>query len=492
MNASSPAADRVVICVFDGLRPDFVTPELTPNLARFAGQGTWYREARSVFPSMTRVATTSISTGAPPKVHGIVGNAFYFPEVTRDHVLDMSRADDVALAQAATGGRLVEAESFGDVLARAGKRLAIVHTGSAGSAHLLNPRAKANGHWTFSIFGREHTQTPDANDEVVARFGPLPPRELPRFAEVDYAERVLREHVLAVLKPDVAMVWFNEPDTSFHYRFLGSPETLAVLKAVDAAFGRILAWIDAQPDAERYAVIAASDHGQISTSGAIELSALLGAQGHAGRRAMERTLEGAQFCMTGGNMGEIRILEGGTARRDAIAAWLMEQDFLGMLFSRARNEVEGQVKGSFALSLVDLDHARQPDLVYVLRSGAEPDAYGYPGLGLLTKGDVPVGGGMHGGLNRHELNTVLMASGAGFKQGQRDPRACGIIDIAPTTLALLGLQAPGTMTGLNLAQADGIETQLREWEAGAGDFRQKLERADRGSAFLLLNGCRAE
>ena len=91
------------------------------------------------------------------------------------------------------------------------------------------------------------------------------------------------------MQPDVALVWFNEPDTSFHYRFLGSPETLSVLRHVDAAFGRILAWIETQPDADRYAVIAASDHGQISTSGALSLVDLLGEQGHAGRRAAERS-----------------------------------------------------------------------------------------------------------------------------------------------------------------------------------------------------------
>ena len=71
-----PAADRVIVAVFDGLRPDLVTPELTPNILRLAARGTWFREARSVFPSVTRVATTSIATGAPPGVHGIVGNAF--------------------------------------------------------------------------------------------------------------------------------------------------------------------------------------------------------------------------------------------------------------------------------------------------------------------------------------------------------------------------------------------------------------------------------
>jgi phosphonoacetate hydrolase len=485
------AADKVVICVFDGRRPDFITPEQTPNLARFAGQGTWFREARSVFPSMTRVATTSIATGAPPRVHGIMGNAFLFPEVTREHVLDLSSADDIALAEARTGGTLVEAESFGDVLAKAGKSLAVVHTGSAGSAYLINPRVKANGHWTFSIFGRAHTQTPEAVDEVIERFGPLPPRTLPRFEETDYAERVFREHVLETLRPDVALVWFNEPDTSFHYKFLGSPETLSVLKHVDAAFGRILDWVAAQPDAERYAVVAASDHGQISSSDALDLAGLINAQGHAGRRAAERVLEGASFAMTGGNMGEIRILEGGTARRDAIASWLREQDLLGMLFSKARNEVEGEVEGSFALPLVDLGHRREPDLVYVLRSGNEADPYGNPGLGLITKGDVPIGGGMHGGLNRYELNTVLMVQGDGFAPGRTEHDLCGIVDIGPTVLGLLGLAPAASMAGHSLATAKGIALRPRSFETGAGGFRQMLEIVDRGAARFVRHGGRA-
>ena len=171
-----------------------------PNLARFAGEGTWFREARSVFPSMTRVATTAIATGAHPRVHGIVGNAFYFPQATQAHAIDLSRWDDVSLAIAATGGRFVTAEPMADVLARAGKRMAVVHTGSAGSAYLINPNVRENGHWTFSLLGREHSRTPEAVDEVVARFGPLPPRRLPRFEETDYAERVFREHVLEELR----------------------------------------------------------------------------------------------------------------------------------------------------------------------------------------------------------------------------------------------------------------------------------------------------
>lgn len=490
MSSTNPSTDRIVICVFDGLRPDFVTPERMPNLARFAQGGTWFREARSIFPSLTRPASTSMATGAPPRVHGIVGNSFLFPEVTTEHVLDLGSLGDIRLAERHTGDRLVAADTFADVLAREGRCMASVHTGSAGAAYVMNPRAARNGHWTFSIHGRDCSVTPEAVDEAVARFGPLPPRELPRFAETDYAERVFREHVLERMKPDLALIWFNEPDTSFHYRSLGSDETARVVGAADAAFGRILDWIDAQPDADCYTLIAASDHGQITMTETLPIFELLRAAGHENCRAAERRLAGMQVALTDGNMGEIRILEGGTARRNEIARWLMEQDFLGMLFSPGGNGVEGEVPGTFPFSLVDLDHARAPDLVYVLRSHDGPDAWGYPGVGIVTGGDVPVGGGMHGGLHANELNTVLIGRGAGFAAGTVDPRACGIVDLAPTVLAALGLSPAATMTGRSLLTPAPETGAPTVHEAGNGRFRQRLASVERDGSRILLYGGR--
>ena len=86
--AESKNPSRVFVAVFDGLRPDLVRPDLTPNILRVAARGEWFRKARSVFPPVTRVATTSIATGAPPATHGVVGNTFYFPEILRDERME--------------------------------------------------------------------------------------------------------------------------------------------------------------------------------------------------------------------------------------------------------------------------------------------------------------------------------------------------------------------------------------------------------------------
>jgi hypothetical protein len=479
-------ASKAVVVVFDGLRPDMVTAELMPHLHAFAQDGCWFREARSVFPSMTRVATASIATGAPPAVHGLVGNSFYYPAVTRDVVLDTGRAEDLALAERVLGGSLIGPETFADRLAANGKRFAVVHAGSAGSAYAINPRVAANGQWTFSVLGEECTRTPQAVRDVVARFGPLPPRELPRFEETEYVTRVFIEHVLADLDPDVALIWFNEPDTSFHYKLLGSAETRAVTAAVDASFGRILAALRARPDAEDIAILAASDHGQISSNGLFDAAATLSAAGHPA--AMGREPGDAKVVITGGNMGEIRMRDGDLNRRDAIARLLMQRPEIGMLFTPSDDPVHGALDGTFSHQLAGIDHPRAAELMYVLRSGIEADPYGLPGLGLIT-GGVPLGGGMHGGFNRHELNTVLILGGAAHRdEGDMSFSPAGIIDIAPTILDLLGLEAPATMRGVSLL-SPRLRAHLPErHEVGAGAFRQRLTVERRGAHPFPLHG----
>ena len=485
-DAGRSPSPRVIVAVFDGLRPDLVTPELTPNLLRLAARGTWFRQARSVFPSVTRVATSSIATGAPPAVHGIVGNAFHLADAIPERIFDTSDAALIHRAEAYHNGRLVAVDTFGDVLARAGKRLAVVHTGSAGSAHFINPRARANGHWTFSMHGADATQTPEAVEEALDAIGPLPPRELPRIGEIAYGGRLMTEHVLPVLKPDVALIWFNEPDTTFHYRGLGSPEAKAGLEAADHAFGSILDWVEAQPDADRIAVIAASDHGQIST-GAVE--PLFDAARQAGfDLSHAKTVDGAAFLATGGISGEIRLRGDDRSQIERIAAWLMEQPAIGHLFSRGDGE-EGEIPGTLSLGLIGAGHAaRQPDLMFILKSSLDADPYGLPGLGAMTPGDVPLGGGMHGGINRHELNTVLIVSGNEIAGGHVSQDPAGIIDIGPTILGLSGLGKAESMVGRDLSRPAVEEPRIRRFEAGRGAFAQQVEIAEQDGRRFILGG----
>src|SRR5579872_37277 len=67
----------VVLMVWDGLRPDFVTQRDTPNLFRMAREGVRFDRHHSIFPTLTMVNATALATGAPPGVNGLEGNNFY-------------------------------------------------------------------------------------------------------------------------------------------------------------------------------------------------------------------------------------------------------------------------------------------------------------------------------------------------------------------------------------------------------------------------------
>lgn len=457
--------DRVVIVVFDGLRPDRIEGRM-PHLETFAENGLWFREARSVFPSMTRVATTSLATGDWPQRHGIVNNAFHRPAIVAGAPLDTSNFDHLSRLKAAEEA-VVTTTSLGHALAGQGLRMGAVHCGSAGSAYLVNHDVAAHGHWTFSIHGEAMTQTPDAVRRAVARFGPLPEDTAPKHATLDYAARAFAEMALGADGPEVALMWLPEPDTSYHRFGIGSNQANAVTAAADAVFGLVLERVAALPG--RTAVIAMSDHGQITTTAQTDITAEMQA---AGLPASHRPDDSHRLALTRGSMGEIRSLDGDPALIAAACDWLMGRDDIGMVF--ARDDHAQNLPGTLPMSLVMHGHPRSPELFFLMRSSDAPDRWGLPGTSGLIAGVDP-GGGMHGGLNRYELNSTLIVQAPDARHGV-DSMPVGLVDIAPTVAGLLGVPMETAGHPLPLfeaARADVVPETFCESRPG---FAQTLRR----------------
>jgi phosphonoacetate hydrolase len=482
----SRGIERVILVVFDGLRPDLVRADTTPNLHRFRERGACFVQARSLFPSMTRVCASSIATGAPPAVHGIVGNTFFCQEVDPHRPLDLDKIEDFRRF-ADAGLPALTAPTFADVLATAGKRLAIVHGGTSGATFALAPRAAENGHWVYNTRGPQASLTPEAGHAMRARFGPEPARDRPLFAVIDRIADVFVEHVLATLEPEVALAWLPEPDTSGHFIGLGAPETLAVLRHCDIQFGRILDALEASGRSERSLVIVLSDHGQITVTEEVPLFEDLTRAGFPTATAAEG---GAVLLGVRGAFGELRLRTRDERLRDRVVAWLQEHPAIGHLLTRDLDGLAGASPGTLSLRLVGLDHARAPDIAFTLRSGTEPDRYGLRGRGLFM-GGVPVNGGMHGGLNPHEMSTVLILGGPGVLPGLRIEAPAGLIDVAPTVLAVLGLELPPTMLGRPLAVAFGAPAQRSDEvvaQAGRQGYHQEIRARRAAGATYLTQG----
>jgi len=473
---------RFLIVAMDGLRPDMISAEACPAVARFLAQGCVWPRARTVFPSETRVVVPTVATGAWPGRHGLVANRFFAPGGRL--LVNTAPVEGLEAAAAHYGDALVSAPALGDRLAAAEKRYVVVSAGTAGNARCLNPRARGRGQPVFSVQGPA-VSTPAADHAgVEARLGPTPTQALPNTARCRYATRVLLEEMFPRHDPHVAVIWYSEPDIAMHYAGIGSEACRAALASVDAEFARLLAALEARPDAARWNVILLSDHGQVTIREKIDVAARMRA---AGFRAGPRLDADTDYAVVSSSCGNIRS----RGRIDRLADWMREQPWTGLLFTEGRNEVEGRAAGSFTFGLVGIDHERTPDLVYTLAQDDDGNEWGYVGGALAGADDPPpaVHGGIHGGLHPKELACLMAARGPLFPARAEAEAAVGPIDIAPTVLAAFSI-APGEAVAGGPLVRPGLP-ERRLFETGAGAYSARIGMLETGGRRYLDAGRRA-
>ncbi len=74
-----PGVRRVIVVVLDGLRPDAISTFRLESVRHLAVNGASTMCARTVAPSVTAAAMTSLFTGVEPALHGVVSDDFHIP-----------------------------------------------------------------------------------------------------------------------------------------------------------------------------------------------------------------------------------------------------------------------------------------------------------------------------------------------------------------------------------------------------------------------------
>ncbi len=475
---------RFLIVAFDGLRPDMVDDDLTPNLAAFCRQGAHCTDSRGVFPTETRVNQASLITGCHPGQHGMVANKFMEPAA--GGFLNTADFDALSHADRALDG-ILTAPSLGEILHQAGRELAVIGCGTAGGNRLLHHRAEGLGALNMSLHGLDKSATPLAGGAVVDAFRPIPKADLPNRAQIDWVVDAYMEEVAVGRDPGAAILWFSDPDTPFHYRGIESPEAAAAIRHADHVLGRLLDWRQESGRAECLQIIVLSDHGHVATHGApLDLEAKFRAAG-----------------FSFGPNGDADLIAGTCAAlyaRDSViqgrlVAWLQEQPWCGPIFARQMKD-GAQPPGSLPLAAANLEHVRTGDIVFVLnRDDVAPNG-GLLGRCLHDNPEIPTGCGMHGGLSPYEVSTILAFSGSLFATETKVTAPTGIIDILPTMLHALGLEAPA-MDGrvLHEISAGGMITappsRPEKTSTAHGDhYRQSLHADEVGGCRYLAHGQR--
>src|SRR2546428_5176885 len=227
---------RVLIAAFDGLLPAQITAPATPTIHALITRGVVFNRHRAVFPTVTRVNVASMVTGRHPGGHGLLGNTLVIPEL--DRFRPMAALEPTLRRVAALpGGRVLLAPTLGELLAPAGLTFGSVVGGSSGNAYVQHPRAEQVGgavlHAEFALPDRLYPA-------MIAQLGPWPPKRAPELARITRVGDALLEYLIPQVDPDVALVWFPEPDTSQHASGVGSVTAREALAAADAQLRRIL------------------------------------------------------------------------------------------------------------------------------------------------------------------------------------------------------------------------------------------------------------
>ncbi len=473
--AIGPDEHSVLVIVLDGLRPDYVTPDRMPNLHALGERGVVGKQHHAVFPTVTRVNAATFATGAYPKTHGLMGNSIYIPEVSRARGINTSDARNLFEVDKATGGKLLTAPTTGEIIQAAGGRVLVVSSGSSGSAYLLNPRV-AGG----AIINTDLVLPEDLQARVDEVLGPKPEEALPNLARNRRAVEAYLTIGLDEIRPVLTYMWLSDPDKTGHAKGIGSPEMEAALRAVDGEIGRILAEHKRRGIADTVDIVVTSDHGFSTHIGGADISGTLV------RAGVKRSMSSADVIVVQGAI----YVDGHDPDviQRAVDA-LQRAEGIGAVFTRGE-EIDGGIAGSFSFQSMHWDHPRAADIYVTADWDHETNEYGW-------KGRTTLGGTAgHGTSSPYDIHNTFIAAGPHFKSGVASAVPTGNVDIAPTALALLGIDVPDSMDGrvlhelllngpdLNTMQIHSVVHQTEtSWDVGK--YRAELSETRAGDSRYL-------
>jgi phosphonoacetate hydrolase len=437
------AASRAFVMVWDGMRPDMISQELTPNLFRLTQEGVHFQDAHAVFPTVTRINSTSLATGAQPANHGILGNSLYVPAV--DPKASINMGDHRALEAVAKlrGGRAVARESLADLVGAKGGKTVVVSTGSPGSAWLCHPRIHERADAGDTLIHPVIPSLANALDPVVKLLGAMPEATIPNSRQNLWFTRAIVEYVLPELDPTLLVFWHTDPDKTQHHRGFGSPQGNASIRDADAHLGMIVEALDALGDLSETVIAVASDHGYVTIDPQIDSA---GPDGPFLAAGLTDALAAGEIVLAanGGTL-YISVPSGDRSLLERIVAALAAWQHGGVILSKSRADMGGApLPGTLPLEAVGIGGEWAPDIACALNWDDAMNEYGMEGRSAGLDNGLKAS---HGGISSWEINNTLVIGGAGIKPGLSHQLPAGNIDLAPTLAELLGVGP--------LAEADG-------------------------------------
>ena len=427
--ANKPVRNKTLIFFFDGLRPDYITPELMPNLYTFKQKASVGTHHHSVFPTVTRVNSASYATGSYPGTHGLLGNTIYFPAVNKSKALGTTY-EELMKVQESESNQLLTAVSLGEVLESAGERMMVFSSGTTGQAFLQNHKVGKG-----AIVNPELILPESLKSQVLAEIGEVPQKGENYFAKHKWVVDALIKYGLKNDGPLVSAAWLSDPDGSAHRYGIGSQQAVSALAFVDQQFGRVLDSLEARSLTGNFNIIISTDHGFVTQKGKQSLTNFLISQG------LKKDKESDDVVVA---EGAVYVKDHNEENTRKIVAALHQENWVGAVFTKPKKKgsMQGWVDGTLSFEAIHYNHpTRSGDILVASNWNDDINDKGYAGTDFTT------GVAGHGGSSPYEINIALMAFGPDFKSGYKGALPTSNIDITPTVLGIYNLPVPSQMDG---------------------------------------------
>lgn len=400
--APAPAArPKVIVFVWDGLRPDSITEQDTPNLVRLRDRdGVNFAAHHSVYPTFTMMNAAALATGAYPEQHGFFGNTEYQPGPSGKNAegkdIDFEQpvfTEDHGVLQAldsfnrARGKRgLFAVPTLFEVAHAAGLRTASI--GKIGPAFAQDVHFDSK----LSVVLDENTALPlEFARALQAAHLPLPvntarqvsaagePLQLaadngkptapqgervirladgvtpdPRSAlgsahdaANEYLMRVFASYVLPELEPDLSVIWLRNPDSTEHTFGPGSSNYRDALRAQDALLGELTKRLDELGLRARTDLLVMSDHGHSTVAGDAAVFPLRALRGEPDGHGEVAGIDAKGYAVSGdvrtadllARAGFVHVYDGGGCLLDPVLSGIRKD---GSLVYPTRNDAAGR------------------------------------------------------------------------------------------------------------------------------------------------------
>ena len=306
---TGPVARKVIIFVWDGLRADDLTPEITPNYFALARSSVVFADHHAVYPTFTMMNSASIATGTYPGVHGFYGNVVYAPSAKGKNAkgadIDFfapAFIEDFGVVEAVRDsyqGRLTLVPTM--LQAAQAKGLATAAIGKFGAAFIQDykrggiifdedaamplafakelqragyplPRNSGNAYEAGELTLAHDNGDPTAPIPIQRLKDGQTGNPLDRSGALSrrgfaYLTDIFVNYILPNKKPDLTVFWSKEPDATSHAYGPGTYNSIDATRMNDEILGRIVEKLRQLGWEESTDIIITQDHNHSTVSG---------------------------------------------------------------------------------------------------------------------------------------------------------------------------------------------------------------------------------